>query len=52
MVDGVFMIIDFMKDVFGLLHVNVGGGIYLDVLILCLIIVSMFASIWFKGANG
>lgn len=51
MTDAVYMIIDYIHSLFGVLAVTV-DGIRIDVLIIFLIIISFFATVWWKGAKG
>ena len=49
--DAIMLIVDFMHDLLNALSVDVGGFNLLYV-ILILIVISMFATLWFKGVKG
>lgn len=51
MVEAVYFLIDQIHAFFNALAVDV-GGVRLDIVIMLLIIVSFFASLWFKGVRG
>lgn len=51
MIEAVYFIIDCIHSTFNALAIEV-GGIRLDILIIFLILISFFATIWFKGAKG
>ena len=51
MVEAVYFLIDKIHAFFNVLAVDV-GGVRLDSVIILLIIVSFFASLWFKGVRG
>ncbi len=49
--DAIMLIVDFMHDLLNALSVDI-GGVNLLYVILILIVISMFATLWFKGAKG
>lgn len=51
MVEAVYFLIEQVHSFFNALAVDV-GGVRLDIVIMLLIIVSFFASLWFKGVRG
>lgn len=51
MVDAVYFLIQQIHNFFGVLAVEV-GGIRLDLLIIFLLIISFFASLWYRGVKG
>lgn len=52
MVEAVYFLISQIHSFFAALAVDVGGGVRLDMLIVILIIISFFASLWFRGVKG
>lgn len=52
MVEAVGFIIQQIHNFFGALAVDLGGGIRLDFVIIILIVVSFFASLWYNGVKG
>lgn len=51
MTDAIFFLIDRIHDVFAVLAVDI-GGVRLDFLIIFLLLISFFSTIWFKGVKG
>ena len=51
MVEAVYFLIDQFHALFNVLSRDV-SGVRLDIVIILLIIVSFFASLWFKGVRG
>lgn len=52
MAEAVGFLINQIHNFFSALAVDVGGGIRLDIVIIILIVVSFFASLWFNGVKG
>lgn len=51
MTDAIFFLIDRLHDIFNVLAVDI-GGVRLDLLIIFMLLISFFATIWFKGVKG
>ena len=52
MVDAVMFLIQQIHNFFSALAVDIGSGVRLDILIILLLIVSFFASLWYNGVRG